>query len=204
MKDMTKSFFALASNEGKNPIFGVPATEELTGRTAPLPDGKELRFGKELAVKVDDDLFLAEKEGRLLLVRELPDESLTALDAERETAGAAALPEELEGWTTDLCFASGYVLTAAFKDGALILSESPEPVVAGMFGSGGLNAPGAREALPPLGTLALEAVEIDRKRFLLRFPETGEIVFFNGRRFLLYAIRDGRPAAGFVEIPPKA
>ena len=104
---------------------------------------------------------------------------------------------------TDLCFASGYVLTAAFGDGTLTLSESPEPVVSGMFGSGGLNAPEARKALPPLGSLALEAVEIDRKRFLFRFPETGEIIFFNGRRFLFYAILRGRLVAGFAEIPPK-
>ena len=202
--DMAKSLFELISNEGKNTIFGAPATEELTGRSAQLPDGTGFRFGNELAVKCDDDLFLAEKDGRLLLVQELPDESLTALDAAQETAGAAALPEALEGWATDLCFASGYVLTAAFKDGALTLSESPEPVVSGMFGSGGLNAPETRKALPPLGTLALEAVEIDRMRFLFRFPETGEIVFFNGRRFLLYAILRGRLVAGFVEIPPKA
>lgn len=201
--DMAKTLFDYISNGEKNTVFGAPFTEELQNRSALLPDGAALRFDRELAVKCDDDLFLAEKEGRLYLIRELPDESLTALDAELETAGAAVLPEALEGWVTDLCFASGYVLTAAFKGGALTLSESPEPVVSGMFGSGGLNAPETRKALPPLGTLAMEAVEIDRKRFLFRFPETGEIIFFNGRRFLFYAILRGRLVAGFVEIPPK-
>ena len=41
------------------------------------------------------------------------------------------------------------------------------------------------------------------KRFLFRFPETGEVVFFNARRFLLYALMEGRTVTGFVEIPPK-
>ena len=201
---MAKTLFDYISNGEKNTVFGAPFTEELRGRSALLPDGREIRFGEELAVKCDDDLFLTKKDGRLLLVQELPDESLTVLDAEEETAGAAALPEDLEGWVTDLCFASGYVLTAAFKNGTLTLSESPEPVVAGMFGSGGLNAPESREALPPLVTMALEAVEVDRKRFLFRFPETGEMLFFNARRFLLYTILRDRLVAGFVEIPPKA
>ena len=113
--DMTKTLFDYISNGEKNTVFGAPFTEELQNRSALLPDGAALRFDRELAVKCDDDLFLAEKEGRLYLIRELPDESLTALDAELETAGAAVLPEALEGWVTDLCFASGYVLTAAFK-----------------------------------------------------------------------------------------
>ena len=63
--------------------------------------------------------------------------------------------------------------------------------------------PAMTEGQAPSLLLALEAVEIDRKRFLFRFPETGEIIFFNGRRFLFYAILRGRLVAGFVEIPPK-
>ena len=53
-------------------------------------------------------------------------------------------------------------------------------------------------------TLALRAVKTGDKRFLLRFPETGETVFFSARRFLLYALLGGRIVTGFVEIPPKS
>ena len=202
---MGKTFFDTISNEGKNTVFGLPFTEELAGRTALLPDGSIVRFGKELAVKCDDDLFLADVSGRILLVEELPDESLRALDGEQETAAASALPAALDGWTTDLCLASGYVLTASFKDGALTLSPSPEPNVANPFSSGGAPAaPKAPEApaAPPV-TFPLKALETGEKRFLLRFPETGEIVFLDARRFLLYALLRGRIVSGFVEIPPK-
>lgn len=204
--DMNKTLLDTITANGRYALFGLPATEELAGRTAGLPDGSTLRFGKELAVKCGDDLFLTEAGGRLLLIEELPDESLNALDAEAETAGASALPEALEGWETDLSFASGCVLTALFRGGTLTLSPSPEPVVVNVFGSGEAPAaPGTPEApeTAPV-TLPLRAVEVGEKRFLLRFPETGETVFLDGRRFLLYALFGGRIAAGFVEVPPRA
>ena len=198
---MGKSLFDYVSNEGKNTVFGLPATEELTGRTALLPDGEAVCFGDELAVKCDDDLFLADAAGRLLLVEEQPDESLTALDTEKAAAGADALPEELEGWETDLSFASGYVLTALFKNGSLTLKPSPEPVLPDLAGKPA--APRSPVCLADPVTFALQAVETGEKRFLFRFPETGETVFFDARRFLLYALLRGRIVAGFVEIPPK-
>ena len=199
---MEKTFFDYISNDGNNMVFGLPFTEELRGRAARLPEGTEVCFGDELAVKCDDDLFLAEAAGRLLLVEELADESLTALDAGKAASGASSLPEELEGWTTD--FSSGYVLTAEFRAGTLTLRHSPEPVIANPFGSGGaLEAPKAQAPLASLGTLSLQAVKTGDKRFLLRFPETGEIIFLNARRFLLYGILRGRIAAGFVEVPAK-
>ncbi len=199
------TFYDYISNQGKYTVFGLPFTEELFGRSATFPDGGEIRFGKELAVKCDDDLFLADTAGKLLLVEELPDESLKVLDAETETAGKSVLPAELEGWETDLCLASGYVLTALFREGELTLSPSPEPVVTNPFSGGTAAAPVVREesAAAPV-TFALEAVRTGEKRFLLRFPETGEIVFLDGRRFLFYAILRGRIVTGFVEIPPKA
>ena len=202
---MGKTFYDLISNDGQNTVFGLPFTEELTGRSALLPDGTAVRFDTQLAVKCDDDLFLADMDGRILLVEELPDESLKALDAEKTAAGASALPEALEGWTTDLCMASGYVLTASFRAGTLTLRPSPEPDIADPFPSGGgLTAPRTRETPgEALAALPLEAAETGEKRFLFRFPETGEILFLNARRFLLYAILRGRIAAGFVEIPPK-
>ena len=201
---MEKTFFDYISNDGNNMVFGLPFTEELRGRAARLPEGTEVCFGDELAVKCDDDLFLAEAAGRLLLVEELADESLTALDAGKAASGASSLPEELEGWTTDFSFASGYVLTAEFRAGTLTLRHSPEPVIANPFGSGGaLEAPKAQAPLASLGTLSLQAVKTGDKRFLLRFPETGEIIFLNARRFLLYGILRGRIAAGFVEVPAK-
>ena len=200
---MGKTFFDYVSNEGKSLLFGLPASEELAGRTARLPDGTEIRFADELAVKCDDDLFLAEAAGRLLLVEELADESLKALDAAAAAADATALPEELEGWETDLCLASGYVLTALFKDGALTLRPSPEPVMEyNPFTSG--KKPAAETPEAEALTLALRAVKTGDKRFLLRFPETGETVFFSARRFLLYALLGGRIVTGFVEIPPKS
>ena len=194
---MGKTLFDYISKDGKYPLFGFPATEELRFRTARLPDGTEVRFGAETAVKCDDDLFLADLGGRLLLVEEKPDESLLALDAEQATAGASALPEALEGWETDLSFASGYVLTARFQDGKLTLSPSPEP------GVPGFPAPekAPDEAAPAV--FPLQAVETGEKRFLLRFPETGETVFFSARRFLLYAILRGRIVTGFAEIPAR-
>ena len=79
---MGKNLFDYFTNEGKNTPFGLPFTEELIGRTALLPDGEKVSFGNELAVKCDNDLFLADAAGRILLVEEQPDESLTALDAE--------------------------------------------------------------------------------------------------------------------------
>lgn len=199
---MGKCLFDIISNDGKNPLFGLPTTEELAGRTALLPDGSEFCFGSETAVKCDDDLFLAEAAGKLLLAEELPDESLRAVDTEAAAAGASALPEALEGWETDLCFASGYVLTAVFRNGSLTLSPSPEPVVSASFASA--DAPKAPEApaAPPV-TLPLQAVETGEKRFLLRFPESGETVFLDGRRFLLYALLRGRVVAGFIELPAR-
>ena len=64
---MGKTLFDFITDGGKYPLFGLPATEELIGRTAPMPDGRPVRFGKETAVKCDDDLFLIEREGRMLL-----------------------------------------------------------------------------------------------------------------------------------------
>ena len=202
---MENTLFDIISNNGKNLLFGLPATEELAGRKALLPDGTELPLGGALAVKCDDDLFLADAAGKLYLAEELPDESLKALDAELATAGASVLPEALEGWETDLCFASGYVLTAVFRAGTLTLRPSPEPVIANPFASGGaLEAPQLPASPPaPLATLPLNAAETGEKRFLLRFPETGEAVFLDARRFLLYAILRGRIVTGFVEAPAK-
>ena len=203
---MGNTFYDYFSNEGKNTVFGLPYTEELTGRSAVFPEGSAIRFGDELAVKCDDNLFLAAAAGKTLLVEELPDESLKAMDAEKATADAADLPEELEGWVTDLCLSSGCVLTAAFRAGTLTLSPSPEPDVANPFSSDGKPAaPKAPEtpAAPPV-SFALNAVKTGEKRFLLRFPETGEILFLDARRFLLYGILRGRNVTRFVEIPPKA
>ncbi len=199
---MEKTLFDSITYEGKYALFGLPTTEELTGRTALLPDGAALCFGEELAVKCDDDLFLAEKEGRLYLIKEQPDESLQALDAVKTATDAPALPAPLEGWETELSFASGYVLKAEFADEKLTLSPSPEPVMgANPFTSGNAAAPEAPEA-PPV-TFALKAVETDEKRFLFHLPETGETVLFNARRFLFYALLRGRVVTGFAEIPPR-
>ena len=198
---MGKTIFEYISNEEKYTLYGLPASEELCGRTALLPDGAAVEFGGELAVKCDDDLFLAEKAGKTYLVEELSDESLKALDAETATADAAALPAALEGWETDLSLASGYVLTADFRDGALTLRPSPEPVIPNPFGE--TPAPKAQEALAEPVTFRLNAVETGEKRFLFRFPETGETLFFDGRRFLLYALLRGRVVTGFVDLPPK-
>ncbi len=194
---MEKTLFDTVTDGGKYAPFGLPKTEELTGRTALLPEGPAVRFGETLAVKCDDDLFLAEEGGRLLLAEELPDESLKALDAANTALGAAALPEALEGWETELCFASGYVLTAVFRDGSLTLSPSPEPTLPG--------APAPDEAAPaaPGETFALKAAEVGENRFLLHFPETGETVLLNARRYLLYAILKGRIVAGFAELPAR-
>ena len=203
--DMGNTLFDYFTENGKYTVFGLPATEELNGREARLPDGSAVRFGDELAVKCDDDLFLADAAGRLLLVQEFPDESLKALEAVRTAADAAALPEALEGWKTDLSFASGCVLTAVFGNGTLTLSPSPEPVVANPFSPGGTPAAPKAPETPPAPPVAfsLKAAEIGEKWFLLHFPETGETVFLNARRFLLYAILRGRIVTGFVEIPPK-
>ncbi len=199
---MGKNLFDYASKDGKNTLYGLPATEELIGRTAVLPDGSKVTFGEELAVKCDNELFLAEAAGRILLIEEQPDESLTAVDTEKTTAGASVIPEDLEGWECDLGFASGYVLTALFKDGTLTLKPSPEPVVNSPFASE-KKAPKEPEVLADPVTFALECVKTADKRFLLRLPETGETVFFDARRFLLYALLRGRIVAGFVEIPPQ-
>ena len=194
---MGKTLFDIITDGGKYVPFGLPKTEELAGRTALLPDGSAVRFGEALAVKCDDDLFLAEEGGRLLLAEELPDESLKALDAAGAALGSAALLEALEGWETELCFASGYVLTAVFRDGALTLSPSPEPTLPGA------PAPDAEAPAVPGETFALRAVEAGENRFLLHFPETGETVLLNARRYLLYAILKGRIAAGFAELPAR-
>ena len=197
---MGKTLFDFITDGGKYPLFGLPATEELIGRTAPMPDGRPVCFRKETAVKCDDDLFLIEREGRILLAEELADLSLRVLDAEVAAGEASALPPALEGWETDLCFASGYVLTAVFKDGTLTLRPSPEPEMSNLFG-----APAEATEAPdgPRAEFKLKAAEIGEKRFLLRFPETGETVFFNARRFLLYAVVQGRIVSGFVEVPAR-
>ncbi len=199
---MKKTLYNLIAKDGKRTIFGLPYTEELTGRSALLPDGTSVRFDDEPALKCDDDLFLAAVDGMILLVEELPDETLKALDAEQETAAASALPSDLEGWETELSFASGDVLTAVFKNGTLTLSPAPEPVIAGPFG-GPPAAPAAAEAAEPPVTLPVRAVKTGDRRFLFRLPESGETVFLNGRRFLLYALLGGRAVCGFVE-PPAA
>lgn len=202
---MKTNLYDYISNGGKNVLYGLPATEELIGRTAKLPCGCELKFDGELAVKADDDLFLAEKDGKIYLIEELPDESLKAIDAGETAEAAAALPADIDGWETDLCFASGYVLTATFKGGELTLKPSPEPVVDNPFSSsgkpGGSQAPAAPDAPP--ATFAVKAAEVGEKRFVFRFEENGEIIFFNARRFLLYALLNGRIVCGFVEIPAR-
>lgn len=201
---MSKKIFDYISNEGKSVLFGLPTTEELIGREAFLPDGEKVCFGNEMAIKCDDDLFLVDMAGRILLVEEQEDLSLKALDAEKAATGKDTIPEDLEGWETDLSFASGYVLTALFKDGKLTLTPSPEPEIPEAFA--GMRNPSedkAPEVLPDPETYALETVITGDKRFLFRFPETGEVVFFDARRFLLYALLEGRTVTGFVEIPPK-
>lgn len=201
---MSKKLFDYISNDGKNVLFGVPTTEELIGREALLPDGEKVCFGNEMAIKCDDDLFLADVGGRILLVEEAEDLSLKALDAEKAASGANTIPEDLEGWETDLSLASGYVLTGLFADGKLRLAPSPEPEIPDAFA--GMRNPSENkepEVLADPVTYTLETVVTGDKRFLFRFPETGEVVFFNARRFLLYALMEGRTVTGFVEIPPK-
>ena len=201
---MSKKLFDYISNDGKNVLFGVPTTEELIGREALLPDGEKVCFGNEMAIKCDDDLFLVDLGGRILLVEEAEDLSLKALDAEKAASGANTIPEDLEGWETDLSLASGYVLTGLFADGKLRLAPSPEPEIPEAFA--GMRNPSENkepEVLADPVTYTLETVVTGDKRFLFRFPETGEVVFFNARRFLLYALMEGRTVTGFVEIPPK-
>lgn len=201
---MSKKLFDYISNDGKNVLFGVPTTEELIGREALLPDGEKVCFGNERAIKCDDDVFLVDLGGRILLVEEAEDLSLKALDAEKAASGANTIPEDLEGWETDLSLASGYVLTGLFADGKLRLAPSPEPEIPEAFA--GMRNPSENkepEVLADPVTYTLETVVTGDKRFLFRFPETGEVVFFNARRFLLYALMEGRTVTGFVEIPPK-
>ena len=201
---MSKKLFDYISNDGKNVLFGVPTTEELIGREALLPDGEKVCFGNEMAIKCDDDLFLVDLGGRILLVEEAEDLNLKALDAEKAASGANTIPEDLEGWETDLSLASGYVLTGLFADGKLRLAPSPEPEIPEAFA--GMRNPSENkepEILADPVTYTLETVVTGDKRFLFRFPETGEVVFFNARRFLLYALMEGRTVTGFVEIPPK-
>ena len=201
---MSKKLFDYISNDGKNVLFGVPTTVELIGREALLPDGEKVCFGNEMAIKCDDDLFLVDLGGRILLVEEAEDLSLKALDAEKAASGANTIPEDLEGWETDLSLASGYVLTGLFADGKLRLAPSPEPEIPEAFA--GMKNPSENkepEILADPVTYTLETVVTGDKRFLFRFPETGEVVFFNARRFLLYALMEGRTVTGFVEIPPK-
>ena len=157
-----------------------------------------------MGIKCDDDLFLVDLGGRILLVEEAEDLSLKALDAEKAASGANTIPEDLEGWETDLSLASGYVLTGLFADGKLRLAPSPEPEIPEAFA--GMKNPSENkepEILADPVTYTLETVVTGDKRFLFRFPETGEVVFFNARRFLLYALMEGRTVTGFVEIPPK-
>ena len=202
--NMGKKLFDYISNEGKNVLFGVPTTEELIGREALLPDGEKICFGNEMAIKCDDDEFLVDVAGRILLVEEQEDLSLKALDAAKAADGANKLPEELEGWETDLSFASGYVLTGLFADGKLRLAPSPEPEIPETFKAmSSSNAAKEPEVLADPETFALETVVTGEKRYLFRFPETGEVVFFDARRFLLYTLMEGRTITGFVEIPPK-
>ena len=201
---MSKKLFDYISNDGKNVLFGVPTTEELIGREALLPDGEKVCFGNEMAIKCDDDLFLVDLGGRILLVEEAEDLNLKSLDAEKAASGANTIPEDLEGWETDLSLASGYVLTGLFADGKLRLAPSPEPEIPEAFA--GMRNPSENkepEILADPVTYTLETVVTGDKRFLFRFPETGEVVFFNARRFLLYALMEGRTVTGFVEIPPK-
>ena len=201
---MSKKLFDYISNDGKNVLFGVPTTEELIGREALLPDGEKVCFGNEMAIKCDDDRFLVDLGGRILLVDEAEDLSLKALDAEKAASGANTIPEDLEGWETDLSLASGYVLTGLFADGKLRLAPSPEPEIPEAFA--GMKNPSENkepEILADPVTYTLETVVTGDKRFSFRFPETGEVVFFNARRFLLYALMEGRTVTGFVEIPPK-
>lgn len=204
VKDMKINLYDYVSDCGKNVVYGLPTTEELAGRTAKLPCGCELSFDKELAVKVDDDLFLAEKDGKLYLIEEAADESLKAIDAVETAGAAAAFPEDFEGWETDLCLASGYVLTATFAGGKVTLKPSPEPVVNNPFGGAGTAAPKAPEGpvADPVD-FPVKIAETGAKRFILYFPETGETLFFNARRFLLYGLLRGRVVTGFVEIPAR-
>ena len=95
---MKNRLYDYISCGGKNVLYGLPATEELKGRKALLPDGTEVSFGDELAVKADDDLFLAEVGGKILLIEELPDESLKAIDAGKTAGAADALPADIDGW----------------------------------------------------------------------------------------------------------
>ena len=201
---MKNALIDYVSDSGKNVLYGLPATEELAGRTAKLPCGCELSFDGELAVKVDDDLFLAEKDGKIYLVEEAADESLKAIDAAETAGAAAAFPEDFEGWETDLCLASGYVLTATFAGGKVTLKPSPEPVVNNPFGGAGTAAPKAPEG--PVADpveFAVKIAETGAKRFVFLFTESGEILFFNARRFLLYGLINGRIVTGFVEIPAR-
>ena len=199
------TLFDYITNEGKALPFSLPSTEELRGRTALLPDGSEISFMEELAVKCDDDLFLAEKDGRIYLIEELADESLKAIDAAGTAAAADGLPADIEGWETDLSLASGNVLTATFRGGELTLGPSPEPDVVNPYSSSGKpgtsKTPAASDA-PPV-TFAVKCAETGVKRFVFLFPESGEVLFFNARRFLLYALLGGRIVTGFVEIPAR-
>ena len=65
---MGDKIFDYISNYGKSVLFGLPFTEELTGREALFPDGEKVCFGNNLAVKCDDDLFLADVGGSVLVV----------------------------------------------------------------------------------------------------------------------------------------
>ncbi len=201
---MSMKLFDYISNESKSVVFGLPTTEELIGKEAAYPCGEKICFGEEMAIKCDDDLFLVDRAGKILLVEELEDLSLKVLDAEDTCAGKNVLPEELEGWQTDMSCASGHVLTALFADGKLNLKPSPTPEIPEVYRTEKKYSP-AIEAEVDLGpeSFAVETPVTGDKRFLFRFPETGEVLFFDARRFLLYALMNGRTVTGFVEIPPK-
>ena len=92
---MKNSLIDYVSCSGKNVLYGLPTTEELAGRTAKLPCGCELSFTGELAVKVDDDLFLAEKDGKLYLIEEAADESLKPICSHSSKAAFSSWPSPL-------------------------------------------------------------------------------------------------------------
>ena len=200
---MGKTVFEIITKGGQLNPHGPPASTELCGRCALLPDGSEVCFKEAVTVKVDDDLFLSEVSGKLFLVEEQPDESLKALDAVKETEGKAALPEDLEGWDTEVSLSPGTVFSAVFKEGTLSLSPAPEVKLPNFFGAPEEPAEPEAPAEPePPVVLPVEVSETGEKHFLIRFPESGEVLFFNGRRFLLYGILNGRIVCGFAEVPP--
>ncbi len=74
-------------------------------------------------------------------------------------------------------------------------------ILAALFVPKGSAAPAGPAADPV--EFAVKIAETGAKRYVLYFPETGETLFFNARRFLLYALLNGRIVCGFVEIPAR-